>query len=148
MMNTQQNWDGILNEVIRDFSADVGTLHWLNREDKHLYLAASKGRIPDHVRSSIQCIPLGKGIAGTAAKTEEPCSMCNLQTDTSGIARPAAKDTKAQGSLCVPIFNKKHQVVGTLGIGYVKEHAFSEEETKHLEDAANVLSEKYCEGGR
>ena len=38
-----------------------------------------------------------------AERNREPVSLCNLQTDTSGQARPAAKMTGMEGSLAVPM---------------------------------------------
>ena len=65
--------------------------------------------------------------------------MCNLQTDTSGVARPEAKATGAQGTLCVPIF-RGERVVGTLGVGVRGERTFSEGETEALLAAGRALA--------
>ena len=59
--------------------------------------------IPEALMPVIQTIPVGKGIAGAAAERREPVELCNLQTDTSGVAKPGAKQTQVQGSLAVPV---------------------------------------------
>ena len=64
--------------------------------------------------------------------------MCNLQTDTSGDARPAAKTTGAGGALCVPVM-RGDDAVGALGIATRAERDFSEEETALLLEVGRVL---------
>lgn len=136
MMNTQtkielETWDTTLATIIAHFSADLGMIHFLNPEDNCLHLVRASEGIPEQVLAVTRCIPMGKGIAGTAAFTKEPTTMCNLQTDQSGVAKPGAKATQSQGSICVPVMHKG-DVVGTLGIGYFREREFTSEETKDL----------------
>ena len=133
--------------VLRRFSAPIGTLHRLG-DDGHLHLMAASEGLPPPVLEMTRRIPLGKGIAGEAAQTGKPVTMCNLQTDRSGVARPGAKATGAGGTLCVPVF-LGDRVVGTLGIGYPSEHEFTPAETEALIAAgramAEVLSSDKCE---
>ena len=128
-----------LAAVIRHFGADMGMIHRLNPADRHLELVATSDGVPEPVLAAARRIPLGKGIAGETALTGKPVSMCNLQTDTSGVARPGAKATGAQGTLCVPIF-QGDQVVGTLGIGVRGERTFSDAEAQELLAAGRVLA--------
>jgi hypothetical protein len=51
---------------------------------------------------AVQIVPIGKG-TGLAAERKEPISVCNLQTDSSGDARPGAKATGMEGGR--PIFH-------------------------------------------
>jgi L-methionine (R)-S-oxide reductase len=135
-----------LAAVIRHFGADMGMIHRLNPVDRHLELVATSDGVPEPVLAAARRIPLGKGIAGETALTGKPVSMCNLQTDTSGVARPGAKATGAQGTLCVPIF-QGDQVVGTLGIGVRGERTFTEAETAELLAAGRVLAGPLGQGG-
>jgi GAF domain-containing protein len=128
-----------LAAVLRHFGADMGMIHRLDPADGHLVLVATSDGVPEPVLAAARRIPLGKGIAGETALTGKPVSMCNLQTDTSGVARPGAKATGAQGTLCVPIF-ERDQVVGTLGIGIRGERTFTEAETAELLAAGRVLA--------
>src|SRR5262245_36573381 len=128
-----------LTAVIRHFGADLGMIHRLDPADRHLELVATSDGVPEPVLAAARHIPLGKGIAGETALTGKPVSMCNLQTDTSGVARPGAKATGAQGTLCVPIF-RGDQVVGTLGIGVRGERTFTDAETEELLAAGRVLA--------
>ncbi len=121
----------VLSLVQRRFGADMGMIHRLNAADGHLELVATSDGIPEPVLAASRRIPLGKGIAGATAESRKPVSICNLQTDASGVARPGAKATGAQGALCVPIF-RADQVVGTLGVGVRGERVFSEAETDEL----------------
>jgi len=123
--------------VQQAFNAQMGTLHRLDADD-HLHLVAVSPGLPEPVLAASRRIPLGKGIAGEAAATAKPVSLCNLQTDTSGVARPGAKATGLGGSLCVPAFDGT-RVVGTLGIGWMGERAITDDETVALLAAARVL---------
>ncbi|HEY7138728.1 MAG TPA: GAF domain-containing protein [Methylomirabilota bacterium] len=128
-----------LAAVVRHFGADMGMIHRLNPADRHLELVATTDGVPEPVLAAARRIPLGKGIAGETALTGRPVSMCNLQTDTSGVARPGAKATGAQGTLCVPVF-RRDEVVGTLGIGVRGERTFTDAETEELLAAGRVLA--------
>jgi GAF domain-containing protein len=128
-----------LEAVIRHFGADMGMIHRLDPADQHLELVATSAGVPEPVLAAARRIPVGKGIAGETARTGKPVSMCNLQTDTSGIARPGARATGAQGTLCVPIF-RDDRVVGTLGVGVRGERTFTEAETAELLAAGRALA--------
>lgn len=134
-----------LAAVVRHFGADMGMIHRLDPADRHLELVATSDGVPEAVLAAARRIPLGKGIAGETALTGRPVSMCNLQTDTSGVARPGAKATGAQGTLCVPVF-RGAEVVGTLGIGVRGERTFTDEETEELLAAGRVLADSLGQG--
>ncbi len=120
------------------FGAQMGTLHRLGG-DAHLHLVVASPGLPEPVLAASRRIPLGKGIAGEAAATAKPVTLCNLQTDTSGVARPGAKATGAGGSLCVPIFDGA-RVVGTLGVGWIGERAITDEEAATLIAAGRIFA--------
>ena len=104
MTSTALSWHDFLSKTISDFGCTTGTLHRLDTADQHLKLVAHQG-IPEALMPIIQSIPMGKGIAGVAAERKEPVEMCNLQTDTSGVAKPGAKQTQVQGTLAVPVLD-------------------------------------------
>ena len=130
---------GALAAALERFQAETGTLHRLG-EDGMLHLEAHAGQIPDHLLPIIQTIPVGKGIAGLAVQDNRPVDLCNLQTDTSGQARPGAKATGARGSICVPI-RRGGEPVGALGVATAEERAFTEEEIAELIAAGEILAE-------
>ena len=129
----------VLGLVLEEFRAETGTLHRLG-EDGMLHLEAYAGGLPEQLLPVIQTIPVGKGIAGLTVERNEPVDMCNLQTDTSGDARPGAKTTGARGSLCVPL-SRDGRAIGALGIATAQERAFSEEETETLLAVGRILAE-------
>lgn len=130
----------LLEQTIAEFGCTTGTLHRLDPADQHLKLVAQKG-IPEALMPIIQSIPLGKGIAGVAAERREPVEMCNLQTDSSGVAKPGAKQTQVQGSLAVPVIDGD-RLCGTLGIGKLIPYEFTAEEKERLLAIARSLAPK------
>lgn len=120
----------LLAQTIAEFGCTTGTLHRLDPADQHLKLVAHQG-IPAALMPIIQSIPIGKGIAGVAAERREPVEMCNLQTDTSGVAKPGAKQTQVQGSLAVPVLDGD-RLCGTLGIGKLEAYDFTPAEKERL----------------
>jgi L-methionine (R)-S-oxide reductase len=123
-------WARFLDDVLADFGCTTGTIHRLDPADQLLKLVVCRG-IPEGLLTIIGTIPIGKGIAGAAAERREPVELCNLQTDTSGVAKPGAKETKVQGSLAVPILDGD-RLCGTLGVGMQAPHDFSIAEKDRL----------------
>lgn len=127
-----------LSALLQHFGCAAGTIHVAHSNEKTLSLVAHHG-IPDFVLGKIQTVPLGKGIAGVAAEEARAVQLCNLQTDTSGVARPGAKQTKLEGSLAVPMLSGGH-VRGTLGIGKLVPYEFTEAESALLTEAGRLIA--------
>lgn len=125
-----------LQAVLDHFGCQAGTYHRL--QDGALQLAASL-HIPPPVLSLIQHVPVGKGIAGLAAERREPVSLCNLQTDESGQARPAAKSTGMEGSVAVPALGPDGTLLGVLGIAKATAHDWSDAEKAAICVAAAII---------
>ena len=102
-----------------------------------LHLEAATG-LPDHVRQLVAKIPFGKGMAGICWERREPVTVCNLQTDDSGVVRPGAKDTKVAGALVVPVF-QGDAIRATLGIGKAEDHDYTDDEIAHLRSCGEIL---------
>ncbi|RPA69131.1 GAF domain-containing protein [Cyclobacteriaceae bacterium YHN15] len=124
------NWQELLESIISAFACTTGTIHTLDQETHLLMLKAQKG-IPEFLLPKMAVIPIGKGMAGIAAERRQPVEMCNLQTDESGVARPAAKETKVEGSIAVPIL-LDGELFGTLGIAKPVPYDFTKEEKDAL----------------
>jgi L-methionine (R)-S-oxide reductase len=122
----------ILRDTLVKFNSETGTIHKLHEPTQLLRLVAQVG-LPPQLLDLVTIIPVGKGIAGQVAAQGKPVTRCNLQTDTSGVAKPGAKQTGVGGALCVPIFNGE-KIVGTLGMGTKREHEYTPEETRELEE--------------
>lgn len=132
--------DQLLQATLADFDCQAGTIHVLR--DGVLRLAAHIG-IPPHITQIVDTVPIGKGIAGLAAERRQPVTICNLQTDTSGQARPAAKTTGMEGSLAVPILaSAGNELRGVLGIAKASAHDWTPEETARLELIARALGDR------
>ena len=95
--------------------------------------------LPEKIAEIAKIIPVGKGMAGVCAQKKEPVTMCNLQTDDSGVARPSAKDTEVEGAVVVPLLNDNEEVIATLGVGKSGEHDYSEEEIDSLNECGQIL---------
>ena len=119
-----------LTGVLAEFSCQTGTLH--RADGEFLDLVAHVG-VPEMLIPKISRIPFGKGIAGVAAERREPVELCNLQQDLGGVARPDARQTQVSGSLAVPVFSPDGaKVLGTLGIGMMAPHDFTDDEKARL----------------
>jgi signal transduction protein with GAF and PtsI domain len=128
----------ILRDTLAKFNSETGTIHRLHEPTQLLRLLAQVG-LPPQLMDMVAIIPVGKGIAGETAQKNHPVSICNLQTDTSGVAKPAAKQTGVGGAICVPIRNG-NKVIGTFGIGTRREHEYSAADINALQVIANTLA--------
>lgn len=140
--SSSPDWQAVLDACIAALSGTTGTLHRLDPADGMLKLLAHRG-IPPQLMPVVQVIPVGKGIAGAAAERREPVELCNLQKDLGGVAKEGARQTNVQGSLAVPCL-RDGEVRGTLGVGLMVPHDFSEDEKSRLmalgEEIAGHLS--------
>lgn len=128
-----------LDAVLAAFAGAVGTLHVLSPKSNLLELRAQRG-IPPAILGQVERVPVGKGMAGLAAERRVPVQVCNLQTDDSGVARPAARETGMRGSIAVPIL-ATGTLRGVLGVGKGVEHEFSAAEIALLERLATLFAD-------
>ena len=128
----------IVRLILKEFHSETATIHLLDAEKQLLHLAAQVG-LPPQMLDVIKTIPVGKGIAGQTIAQNKPVTICNLQTDTSGVAKPGARQSGVGGALCVPI-RKDGKAIGTLGIGTMRQHEYTPDETKHLENIADLIA--------
>lgn len=136
---TEQQCLSILGTLLAAFGCKTGSIHSFNQDSQLLELRAQQG-IPAVLLDKVSRIPLGKGIAGAAANKREAVQMCNLQTDTSGVARPDAKKTQVAGSVAVPILSGE-TLKGAIGIGKHTPYDFTESEVELLNTVAEWLAE-------
>jgi L-methionine (R)-S-oxide reductase len=129
-----------LQVIAEAFEARTATLHRRPPGEATLELVASRG-LPGKLLSATTAIPFGKGMAGLCAARREPVTVCNLQTDSSGCARPAARETGVAGAVVVPVIASSGELVGTLGIGKPGAHEYTEAEMETLRDCAGLLAE-------
>ncbi|MEI9961304.1 MAG: GAF domain-containing protein [Limisphaerales bacterium] len=106
-------FENVLRVVLHRFHSETGTIHRFDSENQLLYLTAQVG-LPPQMLEVVKTIPVGKGIAGQVIAQGKPVSICNLQTDSSGVAKPGARQTGVGGALCVPM-RDGNKIVGTIG---------------------------------
>jgi hypothetical protein len=139
-MEHNDTWTARLGEILTEFKCQTGTLHRTLPDGQTLELVCQLG-VPDFLLEKISVIPFGKGIAGAAAERQEPVELCNLQQDLGGVAKPDARKTGVSGSLAVPVFAPESDfVIGTLGIGMVVPHEFTDLEKRRLEEIARGIA--------
>src|SRR5882757_2265174 len=135
---TQTDLEKILRDMLAKFNSETGTVHKLHEPTQLLRLLAQAG-LPPQLLDMVSIIPVGKGIAGECVQKNRPVTICNLQTDTSGVAKPGAKQTGVGGAVCVPM-HKNGAIIGTLGIGTMRQHEYTSEETQRLEELATLIA--------
>lgn len=128
----------VLDQVLKHFDCVTGTIHGLNRTSGLLELRAQRG-IPPVIMDKVSRIPVGKGMAGLAAERKEPVQVCNLQTDTSGQAKPGAKETKMEGSIASPMLVDKTVLRGVLGVAKPIAYEFTAAEQGLLLQIGEVI---------
>jgi signal transduction protein with GAF and PtsI domain len=133
-----ERFEVALRSIAAAFGAPTGTLHRAEPESQMLHLVAQLG-LPEALLPITQHIPFGKGIAGLCAVQQEPVTLCNLQTDDSGKARPNAKQTGVAGAIAVPVFAPDAKLNGILGVGKIEEHTYTDEEHRVLAACAKQI---------
>jgi L-methionine (R)-S-oxide reductase len=132
-----QPLEPVLHAVLKHFHSETGTIHRARCGKTNASTCAQVG-LPPQMLEVVKTIPVGKRIAGQVIAQSRPVTICNLQTDTSGVAKPGAKQTGVGGALCVPLRNGD-KIVGTLGIGTARQHEYSPDEMRKLEDIARLI---------
>jgi len=134
-------WQSALDLILAEFKCPVGTIHMMDEGGEMLHLILRRG-IPDAILDRVTRIPVGKGMAGLAAERRECVEVCNLQTDTSGDAKPGAKMTGMEGSIAVPMLIDG-RVVGVLGVAKPTAYTFSDVERRELLAIATQIGKAF-----
>lgn len=114
----------------------AGTVHTL-RGDALLLRAAVN--IPPPVVAATESIPKGKGMAGLAWERNRSVAVCNIRTDGSGDVRPGAKAVDAQAALAIPVRSAGGEVCAVVGIAFLGERNFTDDELSRYERYAAAL---------
>jgi L-methionine (R)-S-oxide reductase len=128
----------VLAAALTLYGCQAGTVHVL--QGGQLRLCAYVN-IPQQLLPIIDTVPIGKGIAGLAAERREPVSLCNLQTDTSGQARPDAKQTGMEGTIAVPMLVDGN-LRGVFGIAKATAYEWSDAEKAEILQIASELGRR------
>lgn len=130
---TTETW---LRGFLTEHGGIAGTVHVL--EGGLLKLSAAVN-IPPPVVKITETIPKGKGMAGLAWERDEVVATCNLKSDTSGDVRPGAKAVDAQAALAIPVHASAGGVRAVVGIAFMGERDFSDQELQSFARAAASL---------
>lgn len=114
----------------------AGTVHQLQGDVLKL---ESSVNIPPPVVKVTDIIPKGKGMAGLAWERDEVVATCNLKTDNTGDVRPGAKAVDAQAALAIPVRKSSGALRAVVGIAFMGERNFSDQELQAFEAAAASL---------
>lgn len=134
-----------LERLVHAFGAHTGTIHWIG-DGGLLHLAAVVGSFPPPVMDSIRVIPVGKGLAGLAAERRTCVTVCNLQTDDTGQARPAARATGMEGAITAPCLGPDGSVVGVIGVANTQARTFTDAEQASLLEHGRLLAARRSGG--
>ncbi len=124
------SFEVVLDLLLAHFECALGTVHKLDNSTGLLTMVAHRN-MPQALMNRVSVIPIGKGMAGLAAERREAVQVCNLQTDDSGTAKPAAKITGMEGSISFPMIHKG-TVVGTMGVAKPTVAEYPEEDVSLL----------------
>lgn len=100
-------------------------------------------------RISASVVPIGKGVAGVAAQRREPIVMADLQTDTSGVARPLARASESKSSVTLPVSSPTdpETLLAVVGLGFDHGREFTDGDIAlFMQDAATIPAEPATNG--
>ncbi|STX27974.1 fused phosphoenolpyruvate-protein phosphotransferase PtsP/GAF domain [Legionella beliardensis] len=122
----------LLAKILTKFSADVGTIHQLNEQERCLYLVAYTKGLPDNLIAASKRIPVEKeSVVGVTYRHKKPVVVSNLSSSDAPIIKPMEKEVGVGGMISAPIFHEQ-KVIGTIGIGCFIEREFTEKEAQEL----------------
>lgn len=125
-----------MKTFLTDHGGIAGTVHVLDGE---LLKLESSVNIPPPVLKITETIPKGKGMAGLAWERDKVVATCDLKTDTTGDVRPGAKAVNAQAALAIPVRTPAGGLRAVVGIAFMTERDFSEDELAAFEASAASL---------
>lgn len=131
-----------LSAYLQRRGAAAGTVH-VRERNAHgagdVLVLRSAINIPARVQEVTRVIPKGKGMAGLAWERDRAVATCNLQTDTTGDVRPGAKAVNAQAAVAIPVRADDGDLRAVVGIAFMSERDFSDEELTELERETTSL---------
>jgi hypothetical protein len=133
MTTTLETW---LQGFLGEHGGIAGTVH--EREGELLRMRAAVN-IPPPVVKVTETIPKGKGMAGLAWERQKAVAVCNIKSDQSGDVRPGAKAVDAQAALAIPVRGADGEVRAVVGIAFMGEREFSDDELLRFETLAAAV---------
>ena len=136
-----------IDAAVAAIKADGGIVQLLNPATDQLVVAAARG-ISESYLESVQAIPLGQGIAGQVAQSGRPQGRSDIASDPDLAS--LGETAGSRSLLCVPLragddttlpagMDRKHPIVGTLGVTMQGEHDFDSHEVELLASVGNQI---------
>ncbi|QFQ97039.1 GAF domain-containing protein [Streptomyces phaeolivaceus] len=141
LKNARPEVDLWLAEFVERNGGLVGSVHLSEPAEEGEIVLVASYNLPVSVRNGTAVIPIGKGMAGTAARRREAVAIRDFQADTTGVAVRAGRAAGAKGSLTVPVFaaTDDTHLVAVIGLGFPEVHDFTPEDiARYTEDATTV----------
>jgi signal transduction histidine kinase len=142
LATTARTWEELLSIVVdgtRDaLHADVSSFYLLDRDGRHLTLAATNGL--DRHQIGRARVPYGEGITGRVAATREPIVIADVRSDERFLwVRGIDQRRFVASMLSVPL-SWNDQVVGVLNVQTERHRSFSPRDVAHLRAIADLLA--------
>ncbi|MFI5261807.1 MAG: ATP-binding protein [Candidatus Limnocylindrales bacterium] len=142
LATTARTWDELLETVVdetRDsLHADVSSLYLLDRDGRHLTLAATNGL--DRFQIGRAQVPFGEGVTGRVAATRQPLVIPDVRADTRFLwVRGLDQRRFIASMLSVPL-SWSDQVVGVLNVQTEQRRDFGPADVAQLGAVADLLA--------
>ncbi|WP_200302414.1 GAF domain-containing protein [Streptomyces adelaidensis] len=143
LKNSRREVDEWLAAFVARNGGFVGSVHLSEPAEEGEIVLVGSHNLPPSVRNGTAVIPIGKGMAGTAAQRRAPVVISDFQSDTTGVAVPGGRAVGSVGSLTLPVFDPADdtRLLAVVGLGFPERRDFTDEDlTKYGEDAMTVLT--------
>ncbi|GAB2979158.1 hypothetical protein GCM10023080_050770 [Streptomyces pseudoechinosporeus] len=120
----------------------VGSVHLAEPAEEGEIVLVAAHNLPPAVQNGTSVIPIGKGMAGTAAQRRAPVAISDFPNDTSGVAVRQGRAAGSKGSLTLPVFapDDDTRLLAVVGLGFKDVREFADEEIEmYKKSAATVL---------
>lgn len=142
LKNARPEVETWLRAFVERHGGFLGSVHLAELADKGEIVLVAAHNLPPSLANAAAVVAIGKGMAGVTAERKAPVGITDLQTDTSGVARPTARVSGSKGSVTVPVFapDDPTRVAAVVGLAFPEPREFTEEEfARYMADAATVL---------
>ncbi|MET8976004.1 GAF domain-containing protein [Streptomyces sp. NPDC004539] len=141
--NSSPSVNAWLSAFVERHGGFVGSVHLAEPAEEGEIVLVAAHNLPPGVVNGAAVVVIGKGMAGVTAERKEPIGLTDLQTDTSGVARPPARLSGSKGSVTLPVFDPATpgRLVAVVGLGFPQAREFTDEEIERYgKDAESVLA--------
>ncbi|WP_416971765.1 hypothetical protein [Streptomyces sp. 4F14] len=140
--NSRPTVNAWLSSFVERHGGFVGSVHLAEPAEEGEIVLVAAHNLPPGVVNGAAVVVIGKGMAGVTAERKEAIGLADLQTDTSGVARPPARLSGSKGSVTLPVFDPgtPGRLLAVVGLGFSEIREFTADEIERYgKDAATVL---------